>query len=112
MLPFERAVNKDNSVSFQNLALQIEAVRGRGTLAGCPVTVPPHGDGNLTLTHGPHRLGHYTAQGSSLSASQTEPARAVEKTRGGKVKEPTSPRLQIPPRTRESHFPTAPTAAG
>src|SRR5439155_8143258 len=34
-LQFERAVNRDNTVSFQNLSLQIEAVRWRATLAGC-----------------------------------------------------------------------------
>ena len=112
-LQFERAVNKDNIVSFQNLALQIEPVRWRGTLAGCTVTVHQHLDGNLTLTHGPHRLGHYTAQGSSLNESHAPPAKAVEKTRGGKVKRTTfPPRLEIPPSTRDSHFPTATTAAG
>ena len=112
-LQFERAVNKDNIVSFQNLALQIEPVRWRGTLAGCTVTVHQHLDGNLTLTHGPHRLGHYTAQGSSLNESHAPPAKAVEKTRGGKVKRTTfPPRLEIPPTARDSHFPTASTAAG
>jgi hypothetical protein len=112
-LQFERAVNKDNTVSFQNLALQIEPVRWRGTLAGCLVTVHQHLNATLTLTHGPHRLGHYTAQGSSLTESQALPAKAVEKTRGGKVKKPTfPPRLEIPPTARDSHFPTATTAAG
>ena len=112
-LQFERAVNKDNTVSFQNLALQIEPVRWRGTLAGCTVTVHQHLDGNLTLTHGPHRIGHYTAQGSSLTDSHAPPAQAVEKTRGGKVEKPTfPPRLEIPPSARDSHFPTASTAVG
>ena len=110
-LQFERAVNKDNTVSFQNLALQIEPVRWRGTLAGCTVTVHQHLDGNLTLTHGPHRLGHYTAQGSSLSPIHDPLAKAVEKTRGGKVKKPTfPPRLEIPHKARDSHFTTATTA--
>jgi hypothetical protein len=87
-LQFERAVNKD-TVSFQNLALQIEPVRWRGTLSGCTVTVHQHLDGNLTLTHGPHRLGHYTAQGSSLNENPAQPAKAVEKTRDGKAQKPT-----------------------
>ena len=38
-LQFERMVNRDNTVSFQNLTLQIEPVRWRGTLAGCNVVV-------------------------------------------------------------------------
>ena len=112
-LQFERAVNKDNTVSFQNLALQIEPVRWRGTLAGCLVTVHQHLNGTLTLTHGPHRLGHYTAQGSSLTESQAQPDKAVEKTRDGKVKKTTFPtRLEIPPSARDFHFPTATTTAG
>jgi transposase len=112
-LQFERAVNKDNTVSFQNLALQIEPVRWRGTLAGCTVTVHQHLDGNLTLTHGPHRLGHYTAQGSSLTGSHGPPTQAVEKTRSGKVQKQTfPPRLEIPPSARDSHFPTANTTVG
>src|SRR5438067_5639160 len=34
-LQFERTVGRDNTVSFQNLALQIDKVSWRGTLAGC-----------------------------------------------------------------------------
>src|SRR5258708_7133471 len=41
-LQFQRAVNRDNTVSFQNLTLQIERVNWRGTLAGCQVTVHHH----------------------------------------------------------------------
>jgi hypothetical protein len=54
-LQFERTVNRDKTVSFQNLSLQIAAVRWRGTLAGFTVTVHQHLDGSITLTHGPHR---------------------------------------------------------
>ena len=46
-LQFERTVNRDNTVSFQNLTLQIEPVRWRGTLAGCTVIVHQHLDGSL-----------------------------------------------------------------
>jgi hypothetical protein len=110
-LQFERTVNRDNTVSFQNLSLQIEAVRWRASLAGCTVTVHQHLDGSISLTHGPHRLGRYSAQGE---AADKKPARrAVEKTRRGKVKKTTfPPRLEIPHTPRDSHFPTAPTATG
>ncbi|MGA8286966.1 MAG: ISNCY family transposase, partial [Candidatus Sulfotelmatobacter sp.] len=53
-LQFERSVNRDNTVSFQNLSLQIERVRWRATLAGCQVVVHQHLNGTLSLTHGPH----------------------------------------------------------
>ncbi|HVN18402.1 MAG TPA: hypothetical protein VMU05_06500, partial [Dongiaceae bacterium] len=112
-LQFQRSVNRDNTVSFQNLSLQIERVRWRATLAGCQVVVHQHLNGNLSLTHGPHCLGRYTAQGTALATMEMPARRAVEKTRGGKVIKPTfPPRLEIPPTPRDSHFPTAPTAAG
>ena len=112
-LQFERTVNRDNTVSFQNLNLQIEAVRWRSTLQGCTVTVHQHLDGTISLTHGPHRLGHYNASGTALAANKTRRGRAVEKPRGGKVQKPTfPPRLEIPQTPRDSHFPTASTAAG
>lgn len=66
-LQFERNVNRDNTVSFQNLSLQIERVRWRATLAGCQVVVHQHLDGTLSLTHGPHCLGRYDADATPLS---------------------------------------------
>jgi hypothetical protein len=96
----------------QNLSLQIEPVRWRATLAGCTVMVHQHLDGTLSMTHGPHRLGHYSAQGVVIRPAKMAARRAVEKTRGGKVQKPTfPPRLEIPQTARDSHFPTAPTTA-
>ena len=103
----ERTVNRDNTVSFQNLSLQLERVGWRATLAGCQVTVHQHLDGTLSLTHGPQVLGRYDAQGGALAKATTPPRRAVEKTRGGKVRKTTfPPRLEIPQTARDSHFPT------
>ena len=112
-LQFERTVNRDNTVSIQNLSLQIERVRWRATLAGCSVTVHQHLDGTFTITYGPQRLGHYSAKGVSLESEKIGARGAVEKTRGGKVKKTTfPPRLEIPQTARDSHFPTASAAAG
>ncbi len=109
----ERAVNRDNTVSFQNHALQLERVGWRATMAGCQVTVHQHLDGTLSLTHGPHVLGRFNAQGEALAQAIPPARRAVEKTRAGKVKKPTFPsRLEIPQTARDSHFPTAPATAG
>jgi hypothetical protein len=75
-LQFERSVNRDNTVSFQNLSLQIERVRWRATLAGCQVVVHQHLNGNLSLTHGPHCLGRYDGGGAPLPAkASTEMSR-------------------------------------
>src|SRR6202162_4279395 len=111
-LQFERTVNRDNTVNFQNLSLQIEAVRWRASLAGCTVMVHQQLDGTLSMTHGPHRLGHYSAQGVAIRPTKIAARRAVEKTRGGKVQKPTfPPRLEIPQTARDFHFPTAPSTA-
>jgi transposase len=99
-LQFERSVNRDNTVSFQNLVLQIERTRWRSTLAGCNVTVHQHLNGTLSISYGPHQLGHYTVQGSPIT--QTAARGAVEK-------------MAAPPpwkTLRVSHFPAATTAAG
>ena len=75
-LQFERSVNRDNTVSFQNLSLQIERVRWRATLAGCQVVVHQHLDGTLSLTHGPHCLGRYDGGGAPLPPkASTAPSR-------------------------------------
>jgi len=110
-LQYERTVNRDNTVSFQNLSLQIERLRWRATLAGCNVTVHQHLDGTMSLTYGPHRLGGYTAQGVALTSTPNAMKPAVEKMRAGKVPGQTFPaRLEIPLTPRDSHFPTATTA--
>jgi transposase len=112
-LQFERTVNRDNTVSFQNLRLQIEPVRWRGTLAGCTVIVHQHLDGTLSLSYGPHAFGRYDERGGPLLNPKLAAGKAVEKTRGGKVQKPTFPaRLEIPHSARDSHFPTASAAAG
>jgi hypothetical protein len=112
-LQFERTVNRDNTVSIQNLRLQIEPVRWPATLAGCSVTAHQHWDGSFPITHGPQRLGHYSAEGVSLEKDKIGARGAVEKTQGGKVQKPTFPPcLEIPQTARDSHFPTASAAAG
>src|SRR5215469_4267539 len=108
----QRMVNRDNTVSLQNLTLQIEPVSWRATLAGCTITVHQHLDGTFTLTYGPHRLGRYSAQGQVMQKTNPAP-KAVGKTLRGKVQKQTfPPRSEIPQTTRDSHFATASTAAG
>jgi hypothetical protein len=101
-LQFERTVNRDNTVSFQNLRLQIKRVSWRGTLAGCSVIVHQHLNGELSLSYGPHTLGRYTAQGAALDDAKMPAPRTVEKT------------AAAPPwkTLRVSHFPTVSTTTG
>ena len=87
-----------DTVTFQNLTLQIERVSWRGTLTGCQVTVHQHLDGTLSLTRGPHRLGRYTAQGVALASTQNPGTASCGK----------DARWKSP----KTDFPTATTAAG
>ena len=78
-LQWQRTVNRDNTVSFENLHLQIEPVRWRATLAGCTVTVHQHLDATLSLHYGPHCLGRYDGHGlphpHPNRITSTEPSR-------------------------------------
>jgi transposase len=97
-LQFERTVNRDNTVSFQHLSLQIDRMSWRGTLAGCSVTVHQHLDGSITLTYGSRRLGRYTAAGKAMTTTPEVPRRRVEKTAAAPLWKS----------LRDSHFPTLP----
>jgi len=68
----ERVVNRDNTVNWENRCLQIEKASWRGSLAGCRVTVYEHLDGTLSVGHGPHVVGRYTAEGSPLPAPENK----------------------------------------
>jgi hypothetical protein len=82
----ERTVDKDNTVSFHSLALQIEPVEWRDTMAGCKMIIHQHLDHTITLTIGTRRVGHYTVQGKLLMPTRNQPRKAVVKTQGGKVR--------------------------
>ncbi len=104
-LQYERVVNRDNTVSFDNLQLQIDRVRWRGTLAGCTVTVHRHLDDSLSINYGPHCVGRYPAAGKAMQPKQNRATPAVEKTLRGKAQHQAfPPRLEIPQTTRDSHF--------
>ena len=108
---FERTVDRDNTVSFYNLIMQLERAEWRPTLAGCKVIIHQHLDTTLTLMIAGHRVGHYSAEGKLLTPLTKKQIKAMEKTLGGKVQKKTfPPNLQIPHNTRDSHFPTASTA--
>src|SRR5271155_4271270 len=119
-LQFERSVNRDNTVSFQNLSLQIERVRWRATLAGCQVVVHQHLNGTLSLTHGPHCLGRYDADGRPLPGkASTAPSRGrgncplplhpIPKNQPNPIGEGTTLKPDISLATKTGHFNLLPT---
>ena len=105
---YERTVDRDNTVSFRNLVMQIERAEWRPTLAGCKVIIHEHMDTTLTLMVAGHRVGHYSAEGKLLTPLTKKQIKAMEKTLRGKVQKQTFPlNLQIPQTTRDLHFPTS-----
>ena len=105
---YERTVDRDNTVRFNNQVMQLERAHWRDTLAGCKAIIHQHLDMTLTLMIAGHRIGHYSAEGKLLTPLSKKQIKAVEKTLRGKVPFPLN--LQIPHNTRDSHFPTASTA--
>jgi hypothetical protein len=106
----QRQDNRDNTIRFNNLVMQIERAEWRPTLAGCKAIIHQHLDTTLTLMIAGHRVGHYSAEGTLLTPLTKKQIKAVEKTLKGKVQKQTFPfNLQIPQNTRDSHFPTAST---
>ena len=73
-LQHERVVGRDNTVSFANRSWQIERTKLRGTLAGCHVTVHEHLDSTLSITFGPHVVGHYQTE----AVEMTPPRKAAK----------------------------------
>jgi transposase len=108
----ERVVNRDNTVQIGNRILQIEKTPWRDTLAGSRVLVYEHLDSTLSVGYGPHTVGRFSAEGMPLQEIIGKRRRkAVEKPLRGNPKAGFPLRLEIPPRARDFHFPTA-TAAG
>jgi len=109
----ERVVGKDNTVAIGDRLWQIDKTRFRSTLAGSTVTIHEHLDETVSIRFGPHVVGRFDSKGEKLVAEK----------RGGKggsmeagenrkqVSTGSHTPLEISPKSRDSHFPTAPTTA-
>ena len=79
---FERTVDRDNTVRFNNLVMQIERAEWRPTLAGCKAIIHQHLD--TTLTHD-RRTSRRT-----LQRRRKTPDAADQKTNQGRGKDVTT----------------------
>ncbi len=107
----ERVVAKDNTVVIANRTLQIGKTRFRHTLAGSTVTVHEHLDGGVSIRFGPHVVGRYTADQEALGEKLERAGKGGRMETGENQKQVSSAfhtPLEIPQKTRDSHFPTAP----
>jgi hypothetical protein len=104
-------VAKDNTVVIANRTLQIGKTRFRHTLAGSTVTVHEHLDGGVSIRFGPHVVGRYTADQEALGEKLERAGKGGRMETGENQKQVSSAfhtPLEIPQKTRDSHFPTAP----
>ena len=112
----ERVVAKDNTVAIADRRWQIDETRFRNTLAGSTVTIHEHLDETVSIRFGPHVVGHFDRDGNKLG-----PAIAKERRgKGGSMEAGENQKqvssgfhtpLEISPKTRDFHFPTAPATA-
>jgi hypothetical protein len=106
----ERVVDKDNTVAIVDRRWQLEKSRFRSTLAGCTVTIHQHLDETVSIRYGPHVVGRYRADGQPAQSESRGTARPVETVENQKQGSHRSHRPLEIPKTRDFHFPTAPTA--
>lgn len=76
----ERVVNRDNTVSFETLHLQLPESPARAHWVKARVKVRHYPDDTMSVFHGPRRLARYTAKGRLLEPTDAGP-------RGGTTKD-------------------------
>ena len=91
----ERTVAQDNTVRLADRIWEIERTSWRGTLADCRVTLCEHLDGCVTIAHGPHVVGRFTAAGETLA--NAEKARAPRCGNDASRKARKTPKTSFPP---------------
>jgi transposase len=108
----ERVVGKDNTVAIGDRTWQINKTRFRHSLAGTTVMIHEHLEGGISIRFGPHVVGRFTADGKSIDPKQRRGKGGSMETGENQtqVSSGSHPPLEIAPTTRDSHFPTAPTA--
>ena len=110
----ERVVAKDNTVAIGERLWQLDKTRFRHTLAGSIVTIHDHLDGTTSIRFGPHVVGRFMADGRALTKAEECRGKGGNGEGGENRKQVSSPSpvpLGISQTPRDSHFPTASTAA-
>jgi hypothetical protein len=109
----ERVVEKDNTVAIKSRSWQIDKTRFRNSLAGSTVTIHEHLDDTVSIRFGPHVVGRYSSTGEKLiNLSKDRGGKGGSMEGGGNQRQVSTAShtpLGIPPKARDSHFPTAPT---
>lgn len=62
----ERVVRNDNTISYNNIILQIPQVKHRYHYVKCKVMVHEYYDGKISIFHGPNKLASYNSDGTNI----------------------------------------------
>jgi len=112
----ERVVAKDNTVAIADRLWQIDKTRFCNTLAGSTVTIHEHLDETVSIRFGPHVVGRYSNTGEKLIRATPQKRRGKDGSMEAgenqkQVFTGSHTPLEISPKARDSHFPTAPATA-
>lgn len=105
----ERIVNRDNTVKFKNMILQLDRQKFRANLANCRVTVFDHHDKSITIGFGEHEVGRFTEHGEAAKQNCGNAA-AMENSKRRRFPQPLGKVEEAKAPLRLSHIPTVSTA--
>jgi len=78
---YERTVNNDNTISFNNKILQIGKSDLRVSFAKCKVMVYEHLDGSISVGYGPHILGYYLPKNLPTNSHYSQKEKVAKRKR-------------------------------
>lgn len=78
---YERTVNNDNTISFNNRLLQIGPSELRVSFAKCKVRVYEHLDGSISIGYGPHIIGYYLPKNLSTNSHYSQKEKVAKRKR-------------------------------
>jgi transposase len=108
----ERLVNRDNTVKFKNMILQIDRQKFRASLANCRVIVFEHHDRSITIGFGEHEVGRFNESGEPVNRNYGNAA-SMENSKKRRFPQPLGKVANAFPDNvpkRLSHIPTVSTA--
>ena len=73
----ERTVALDNTIHWNNLILQIQPSKFRCSFAKCKVMVHEHLDQSISVVYGPHIIGRFNPDGTTLTRSKPKPTKQL-----------------------------------
>jgi len=82
---YERTVNNDNTISFNNRILQIGPSELRVSFAKCKVMVYEHLDGSISVGYGPHMIGYYPPKSLYTNSHNSQKEKVAKRKRAATI---------------------------